>query len=173
MFTLPFTHSCIHTHICTYLHRLHPLQHTPAYLHCLPHTQNNTPTPTHAHTRVPTNTCSLLHSHLATPALLHTCEDVHAHMHLPKGTLMHTHNLPHALTHPHMLTSLHTDLHVTLQTLHTYAQRNTHWQVLWIHGNKSQFLVSCPTHRKSVNTVPLTDPHSPPPPLQPLAMICQ
>lgn len=76
------------------------------------------------------------------------------------------------LAHPHTCHSLQSSACEPANTLHKHT-KNTHRQVLWIHHNKDQFPVSSPTHRNSLDTLPLTKPHPPPPlpPPQPLERI--
>lgn len=63
-------------------------------------------------------------------------------------------------THTHLLA----DPPACLQTHARLHTQITHWQVLWIHWNKGQFLVTRPTpappHRGSLYTMPLHSPTS-------------
>lgn len=128
------------------VHRQHAQQQqTPAHPHCPP----RPPHPLlHGHTVASTHIS--LHHHFCTHAKVSTNTCI---------------SPPRVLTHPHTLTSLQL---ACKHSMHSHTQ-NTHRQVLWIHWNKGQFLVTWPTHRNSLDTLPFTGPHPLlPPPFQSL-----
>lgn len=120
-----FTPAPAFMHTCTLTYRLHTQQQTHAQPHHLP---------PHTEPQAHSCTCTQSLTQLSAPALLHTHQCTRIVYHQVHSD-MHT-SSPHAQWHTHLLASL--------QHAYTHAQ-STHWQVLWIHWNNGQFLVTWPT----------------------------